>query len=88
MWEHRNGILHQHDNEVTRTSTHRLHAKVLDAYQILRMIALPAADCHLIHLPLRTLKKKTYRLPQDMASTSKGNLTSQTSYGVGTPIQH
>jgi hypothetical protein len=58
MWEHRNGILHQQDNEVTRISTHRLHVRVSDAYQLLRTMALPAADYHLIQTPLRTLKKK------------------------------
>jgi hypothetical protein len=49
MWEHRNGILHQQDNEIVRLSTHHLHVKVSDAYQLLRSMALT---------PLRTLKKK------------------------------
>jgi hypothetical protein len=58
LWEHRNGILHDTQNEVTKTEMRALHRNVTDAYTNLMEKVLPAHDRHLISLKLSRLLKK------------------------------
>jgi hypothetical protein len=58
MWEHRNGILHETENLVTRAMQTQLNAKVTRVYLNLSSQLLRHNDCHLVNLPLQELIRK------------------------------
>jgi hypothetical protein len=58
MWEHRNGILHETENLVTRAMQTQLNAKVTRVYLNLSSQLLWHNDCHLVNLPLQELIRK------------------------------
>jgi len=58
MWEHRNGILHEQENLVTRSMIIQLNARVSRVYIDLSLRALRHNDRHLVHLSLSALLKK------------------------------
>jgi hypothetical protein len=58
MWEHRNGILHETENLVTRAMQTQLNAKVTRIYLNLSSQLLWHNDCHLVNLPLQELIRK------------------------------
>jgi hypothetical protein len=58
LWEHRNGILYDEENQVTRTMILQLNARVLRIYNDLSSRALRHNDRHLVHLSLSKLLKK------------------------------
>jgi len=58
MWEHRNGILHENENLVTRALQTQLNAKVMRAYLNLSSRLLWHTDRHLVYLSLHDLIRK------------------------------
>jgi len=58
LWEHRNGVLHENENIITRSMTVQFHARVSRAYADLISRALSHNDCHLVSLPLHKLLEK------------------------------
>jgi hypothetical protein len=55
LWEHRNGILHEKENVVTRTMELHLNQRVMRVFLNLCSRALCSTDRHLVHLPLSKL---------------------------------
>ena len=58
MWEHRNGILHEQENLVTRSMIIQLNARVSRVYIDLSSRALRHNDRHLVKLSLSAILKK------------------------------
>jgi len=58
MWEHRNGILHENENLVTRSMTIQLNARVSRVYTDLSLRALRHNNRHLVYHSLTVLLKK------------------------------
>jgi hypothetical protein len=58
LWEHRNSILHENENQVTRSLTLQLNSRVSQVYNDLSSRALRQHDRHLVYLPLSQLLKK------------------------------
>jgi hypothetical protein len=58
MWEHRNGILHNNKNLITRSMVVQLNARVSRVYTDLSSRALGHNDHHLVHLSLYALLQK------------------------------
>jgi hypothetical protein len=58
MWEHRNGILHEQENLVTRSMIIQLNARVSRVYIDLSSRALRHNDRHLVNLSLSAILKK------------------------------
>ena len=58
LWEHRNGVLHETENLVTRSMAAQLDAKVSRIYNDLYSRALRNYDRHLVHLSLSALLRK------------------------------
>lgn len=58
LWEHRNGILHDKENLITRSMIINLNARVSRVYTELSSRALRHYDRHLVYLPLTTLIRK------------------------------
>ena len=55
MWEHRNGILHDKENLITRSMVAQLNARVSQVYTDFSSQALGHNDHHLVHLSLNAL---------------------------------
>ena len=58
LWEHRNGVLHESENVVSNAALRHLDMKVMDTFNRIRSLLLPAHDRHLISLSLSRLLKK------------------------------
>jgi hypothetical protein len=58
LWEHQNGILHENENQATRSMTLQLNSRVSQVYNDLSSRALRQHDRHLVYLPLSQLLKK------------------------------
>jgi hypothetical protein len=58
MWEHRNGVLHETENLVTRAIQTQLNAKVTRVYLNLSSRLLRHTDRHLLSLTLHDLMRK------------------------------
>jgi hypothetical protein len=58
MWEHRNGILHDKENQVTQSMIQKLNARVSRIYTELSSRALRHYKHNLVHLPLTQLLRK------------------------------
>jgi hypothetical protein len=58
LWEHRNGILHETQNVVSKNELRSLNRRVIDTYTNLQSILLPAHDRHLLLVKLPRLLKK------------------------------
>ncbi len=55
LWEHRNGILHEQENIVSRSMGMHLNHRISRVYQNLRSRPIRIHNKHLVHLPLRVL---------------------------------
>lgn len=52
LWEHRNGILHEQENTVTRSMGVQLNQRITRVYVQLSLTPLRFNDCHILSLPL------------------------------------
>jgi hypothetical protein len=63
LLEHRNGVLHEQENTVTRVAMHQLNRSISEAFGKLQLLLLPANDRHLLSISLARLlqKNQTYK---------------------------
>jgi hypothetical protein len=59
MWEHRNEVLHERENLVTKSMGIHLNHRVTRVFLDLCSRPLHANDCHLVWLPLSKLLERT-----------------------------
>ena len=57
LWEHRNGVLHEEQNEVVALETRRINRNISEAFTTLSSLPLPVHDRHIISVKLPQLKK-------------------------------
>ena len=71
LWEHRNGVLHERENAITRSMGLQLNQRISRVYVQLLSSPLRFNDKHILSLPLSSLLKKAvhYKL------TCKGRRT-------------
>jgi len=59
LWEHRNGIVHEQENLVTRSMGTLLNHRVDQVYEGISSRPVPVYDRHLVHMPLSKLLNKS-----------------------------
>ncbi len=80
LWEHRNGILHEQQNAVSRASLHALDRNVIAAYASLNQMWLPVHDRHLISLTIARILIEDQMYKETWLTNARSIINGQCKY--------